>query len=76
MVRVLDSRLRGRGFDSQLFWFQVSVLETLYIFKADLKILRMCQIPANRLSTNTILSFTFDGRYCIRLFSFSVFTHF
>jgi len=64
MVRVLDSRLRGRGFDSQLFWFQVSVLETLYIFKADLKILRMCQIPANRMSTNTILSFTFDGRYC------------
>jgi len=61
MIRTLDSRLRGRGFDSQLFRFQTSMVETLCIFKSDSKILRMCRIPTNCLSAIRIPSFMSDA---------------
>ena len=61
MIRTLDSRLRGRGFDSQLFRFQISMVETLCIFKSDSKILRMCRIPTNCLSAIRIPSFLSDA---------------
>ena len=41
MIRVFNSQLRDRRFDSRSFWFLVSLLETLCIFAADLKILHM-----------------------------------